>query len=152
MHTTQRTLLPVAVWFVPALMLVAALGDLPYSLYVVLRWVVCGLALLLAFHEYELRGTASGWVVILVILAILFNPLFPVGLSRAQWAPIDAGAALFLDSTTSYAGGWQRRCRTRRRHRLRSPAPSRPNRGSQAKGRRRAAAVLKRSCTAGSRT
>ena len=96
MRTTQRTLLPAAVWFVPALMLVAALGDLPYGFYVLLRWVVCGLALLLAFHEHELRGAASGWQVVLVILAILFNPLFPVGLSRAEWAPIDVGAALFL--------------------------------------------------------
>ena len=57
---------------------------------------MCGLALLLALHEHELRGEPSGWVVVLVILAILFNPLFPVGLSRAQWAPIDAGAAVFL--------------------------------------------------------
>ena len=96
MRTTQRTLLPAAVWFFPALMLVAALADMPYGFDVVLRWVVCGLALLLAFHEHELRGAASGWLVVLVILAILFNPLFPVGLSRAQWAPIDAGAALFL--------------------------------------------------------
>ena len=65
MKSRERALLPAAVWLVPAAMLLVALADLPYGFYTLLRLVVCGAAVLLAFHEYDLRGDASGWTVVL---------------------------------------------------------------------------------------
>ena len=95
-ESRERTLLPAAVWFVPAGMLLLALTNLPYDFYALLRVVVCGTALLVVLHEYKLRGEPSGWMVVLVGVALLFNPLFPVGLLRKQWALIDASAAILL--------------------------------------------------------
>ena len=95
-ESRERTLLPAVVWFVPAIMLLAAIADLPYEFYTPLRVVVCGATLLLVFHEYELRGKPSGWMAVLAGMAVLFNPLFPVGLSRDDWLLIDAGFAIAL--------------------------------------------------------
>ena len=92
----ERSLLPTAVWLVPTAMLLIALADLPYGFYTLLRVVVCGATVLLVFHEYDLRGTTTGWMAVLAGIALLFNPLLPVGLSREQWAPIDASCAIVL--------------------------------------------------------
>ena len=92
----DQTLLPAAVWLVPAVMLLVALADLPYVFYTLLRWIVCGAFLCLAYQEHQLRGGASGWMVALAMMAILFNPLLPVHLTRDVWAPINAGSALGL--------------------------------------------------------
>ncbi len=77
-------------------MLLAAVGPWPYSFYTLLRWVVCGTVLVLAYEEFKVRGEASAWVVALGGIGVLFNPLFPVSLTREIWAPIDVGAAIVL--------------------------------------------------------
>ena len=92
----ERNLLPAAVWLLPAAMLLFALDDWPYGFYVLLRVIVCGATVLVVFHEYDLRGGTSGWMAVLAGMALLFNPLFPVGLSREQWAPIDVASAIVL--------------------------------------------------------
>ena len=92
----DSTLPTAALWFVPALMLLLALGDLPYGYYTLLRFVVCGAAVLLAIQDAQLRGGISAWTVALAATALLFNPLIPVHLSRDAWAPIDMSLALFL--------------------------------------------------------
>ena len=91
-----RALLPAAVWFVPAIMLLVALGDMPYGYYTLLRWIICGAFLLLLVQEHRLAGGVSVWLVLFAPLAILFNPLAPVHMTREAWAPIDAGSALLL--------------------------------------------------------
>ena len=92
----DRALLPAVVWFVPAIMLLVALAAMPYGYYVLLRWITCGAFLLLVIQEHRLHGGASVWLVFFALLAVLFNPLFPVHLTREVWAPIDAGSALAL--------------------------------------------------------
>ncbi len=77
-------------------MLLMALGDLPYRFYSLLPWVVCGASLLLVFHECELRGKASVWMAFLTGLAVLFNPVFQVSLSRREWMPIDVASSILL--------------------------------------------------------
>ena len=85
-----------AVWLVPAGLLFFALLPLPYGFYTLLRIVVCAAAGYLAFREYRMKESATVWTVALAIIAVLFNPLIPVHLSREVWAPVDVVAALVL--------------------------------------------------------
>jgi len=77
------------VWAIPAAMLIIALAPLPYGYYTLLRIVVCGAAAFLAWQTYTLEGQITGWVVLLGLIAALFNPIFPVHLTRDIWRIID---------------------------------------------------------------
>ena len=79
---------------VAAGMLLGALGRHAYDYYVLLRWVVCGVGGLGAFRASEVGK--KGWAWALGIVALFFNPIIPVHLTRETWAPIDVGAALLL--------------------------------------------------------
>lgn len=81
--------------FIAALMLLCALGRWPYGYYQLLRWVTCAAAVWVGFLAY---GWQKKWAtVVFAILAVLFNPLVPIHLSREIWQPIDAiSAVLFV--------------------------------------------------------
>ena len=65
-----------------------------YDYYVLLRWAVCGIATFAAFRAFRFKRKGWGWA--LAIVALFFNPIFPVHLNRETWAFIDLGAALLL--------------------------------------------------------
>ena len=92
----DRSSVSLAVWLVPAILLLVAVAPLPYGFYPALRFLVCSYVLVLVYHEYSRRNAVSGWVVVLAGMALLFNPLLPVQLTREIWAPIDVGAAIAL--------------------------------------------------------
>ena len=72
---------------VAAVILLGALGDWPYGYYQLLRWITCGAAVWVAFLAYDWK---KKWAMVLFsILAVLFNPLLPIHLSRDLWQPID---------------------------------------------------------------
>ena len=75
-------------------MLFFALSKLPYGYYILLRFVVCGVAAYGAFKSAELGKTV--WALVLGIIAILFNPIIRIYLSREIWAPINLITALLL--------------------------------------------------------
>jgi len=75
-------------------MLFWALGRHGYSYYVLLRWVVCAVAAFAAFRASEFGKKGWGWT--FAIVALFFNPIIPVHLTRQTWGFIDAGAALLL--------------------------------------------------------
>ncbi len=77
---------------IAAAMLLGALGKWPYGYYRVLRWVVCAAAVFTAYcgSHWKRYGAAS----LFIFLAILFNPLEPIHLSRPTWQLIDVLAAL----------------------------------------------------------
>ena len=78
---------------VPAVMLFAAQGNgWPYGYFVLLRWVVCAAACLIAFVAQAWRR--SEVAIVFGFVAILFNPIAPVYLNRSTWAPIDLAAAV----------------------------------------------------------
>ena len=81
-------------FLVAAGMLFGALALHGYDYYVLLRWIVCGVAAFSAFCASE--ADKKGWMWALVIVALFFNPIIPVHLSRETWAPIDVGVALLL--------------------------------------------------------
>ena len=56
--------------------------------------MVCGTFVYGAFKSVELEK--FGWAGVLGSIALLFNPIIPVHLSREIWAPIDITAALIL--------------------------------------------------------
>jgi len=76
------------------LLLSALLNIWPYNFYVLLRWVICGLAIYVGygFHKSKL----DVWTLIFGAVAFVFNPIFPVYLSKASWAPIDFVASLLF--------------------------------------------------------
>jgi hypothetical protein len=84
------------VWLVPIVFLVAALAPLPYGYYTFLRIIVCGAAIFLAWVSWENADQIIHWTVFFALIAVLFNPLIPIYLSREMWAPIDlVVAAIF---------------------------------------------------------
>lgn len=85
-----------AVWFVPVVFLIIALLPFPYGFYVFLRIVVCITAAILVYHEQRQRYRISFWVIVFGLMAVLFNPIIPVHLTREIWIPINvASAAVF---------------------------------------------------------
>jgi hypothetical protein len=90
----KLSLLPAALWLVPAVALLVALAPLPYGYYTLLRIVVCGSSAFVAYKSYETIGKPSLGIGVMIGVALLFNPLIPIQLSREIWAPIDVGAAL----------------------------------------------------------
>jgi hypothetical protein len=73
--------------------LLAATLPLPYGYYTFLRLTVCGIGAYGAWTFWN-TGQADRLIAILLAgLALLFNPIVPVHLSREIWLPIDLGAA-----------------------------------------------------------
>jgi len=65
------------------MLLWALYPDNPYGYYILLRWVCCGVFAYLAYQaaEYERQG----WIWILGITALIYNPIIRVHLSREIW-------------------------------------------------------------------
>ncbi len=91
-----RSSLHPAVWLLPTTLLLLALLPFPYGFYVMLRLIVCSTSVLLTYDEYRLRGRVSGWAIVLAGIALLFNPLIPVHLTRDTWVPIDVATGALL--------------------------------------------------------
>ena len=84
-------------------MLFLSLGSWPYGFYQILRWVVCAAAVLVGIRAYSLKVGWPLWV--FGVVAILFNPLQPIHLSRNTWRPIDAVVGiLFLVAALTLEG------------------------------------------------
>lgn len=72
---------------IAALMLLGALGRWPYGYYQLLRWVTCAAAVFVAFVAYDWQ---KKWATVLFgFIAVLFNPLIPIHLTRELWQPTD---------------------------------------------------------------
>jgi len=85
-----------ALYAVPAVMCLVALLPMPYGFYTLLRLVVTIAAVLVAYG-WPQRDRSSFVPFAFGGIAILFNPLIPVYLSRIVWAQIDLTvAAAFL--------------------------------------------------------
>jgi len=79
---------------IAAIILLFALAPWPYGYYQLLRFVVCGATLYVAFAAFNLQKIWAVWV--FGFVAILFNPLIPIHLSREIWQPIDVICALLF--------------------------------------------------------
>lgn len=94
MTTEIRTIANALNAFV-VLMLVAAMFPFwRYDFYVVLRWVVFLICLLHAFAATTAKRSAA--LMIFVLIGVLFNPIFPIYLTRGLWFWIDVICAIFM--------------------------------------------------------
>lgn len=94
---------------IPALivvvMLLIAVAPLPYGYYQVLRWLICGVAVFIAFEAYRWGKRWATWL--FGIIAVLFNPVLPVHLSKEVWQPIDVVCALLFGMSIIFLKGPQ---------------------------------------------
>jgi hypothetical protein len=79
---------------ITALMLIGALAPWPYGYYQLLRLVTCGIAVYVAFTAYNWQKIWAVWM--FGFIALLFNPLLPVHLSRELWQPVDFVCAILF--------------------------------------------------------
>lgn len=79
-----------------SLLLFVALSELPIGYYTLLRIAVTVCGILVVVKEY--RDDLNFWMIAFGLLAVIFNPIFPVYLhDRSAWMPIDiAGGVLCL--------------------------------------------------------
>lgn len=86
-----------AIAFICAGLLFLALARLPIGYYTFLRLAITAGAVVIIYNRSKKAGLDFG-VVLFSLLAVMFNPIWPVYLHNRQfWAPINvAGAVLFL--------------------------------------------------------
>jgi len=85
--------IPRLVWIVPVVLLVIATARLPYGYYTFTRIVTCGVAAWIAVLGFQESPTIKAWSIALVLIAVLFNPVFPIYLNRSTWFYLDLIAA-----------------------------------------------------------
>lgn len=73
---------------------IIAVFPMQYGYYQIMRIVVTGAAVFGAYHAYHANNT--GWVWILGGIAVLFNPIIPIHLSRESWFLPDLVAGALL--------------------------------------------------------
>ncbi|MHC4132546.1 MAG: DUF6804 family protein [Planctomycetota bacterium] len=79
---------------IAAFMLFGAMAPWPYGYYQLLRFVVCGASVFVAYTSYNWQKIWSTWL--FGFIALLFNPLIPIHLSKEIWQPIDVICAILF--------------------------------------------------------
>ena len=64
-----------------------ALGSWPYGYYQILRWIICVSSAYLAYFYH--KSSKATWAWIFGIIAVLFNPILPIYLTKEIWHPIN---------------------------------------------------------------
>jgi len=72
-------------------LLILAIFPWPYSYYILLRWVICGISTYIAWRTHK---ETSNWLWF-ILIAIVFNPVMPLFLNRAIWTIIDFTVIFF---------------------------------------------------------
>lgn len=72
---------------VGAVALFLAIFSWPYGYYVLLRWGISIIAGYSAYRFYEIKQSSPAYV--LVGIAVLFNPILPVYLTKGIWIVLD---------------------------------------------------------------
>ena len=80
--------------FIAIVMLFAAFLPLPYGYFMLLRLVVTVVAIWSLVCCMNLDE--GGWAMGFGILALVFNPVFPIHLDRGLWSVIDVISAIFI--------------------------------------------------------
>jgi len=93
MFNRRMAVSPIA-WIIPALMLILdAMDRLPSEYYSLLGLVVPLTALFLVWKH---SGDRSLWVYLMVLIFLVFNPIFPVDLHKEIWMNWTAGILFLL--------------------------------------------------------
>jgi hypothetical protein len=65
-----------------------------HALNQILRWIVCCIIILIAVYAQRWKNTWAVWT--FAVMAILFNPIAPIHLTRDSWTVIDGIAAVVI--------------------------------------------------------
>ena len=87
------------IFFIPAIMSGIAVLDMPYGYYTLLRIVICGsgaFGAFLIYASYQRRWFLIPAATAPAIIALLYNPLIPVHLTRDIWFPINLSSVLLF--------------------------------------------------------
>lgn len=84
----------VAARVIAAVVALVGVGGLPYGYYVLLRWVVSPVAAYTALEAAKMPR--KGWSWVFGVLALVFNPILPVHLTREVWPLVDLAACVLL--------------------------------------------------------
>ncbi|MBL4589909.1 MAG: hypothetical protein JKY11_07530 [Alphaproteobacteria bacterium] len=76
-------------WLIPILLLLIALLPLPYVYYQILRWIVCGCALYIAYEHYQEKMEWNKLVITFTAIAILYIPIGAIHLFKEIWAVLN---------------------------------------------------------------
>jgi len=68
-----------------------------YEYYTLLHWVCCGVFSYLAFLFFKQKK--QGWIWVLGITALFYNPIFPVHLNRELWSLVNVVTIIILIGT-----------------------------------------------------
>jgi len=97
-RTMKRIWIPQVI--VCAMLLWALNPANPYGYYTLLRWVCCGVFGFLAFKAFDLKMQGLTWV--LGITALVYNPIFPVHLTRAIWSAANIATIIIAVASIIY--------------------------------------------------
>ena len=86
--------MPKQVIFLAAGFLLLGILPLSYGYYTLLRLIACAVFAWAAYVTLENDKALLPWV--FIVLALLFNPVIKVCLSKEIWAVIDGCSAIFL--------------------------------------------------------
>jgi hypothetical protein len=85
---------PVPGLAIGGVLLLLAILRMPYGYYVFMRWLVTAACAYGAWFAYE--GGTHIWTWLLGAAALLFNPIIPFQMHRADWVPFDLIGAVVL--------------------------------------------------------
>jgi len=88
----KKVIIPIVISSILLITAVFPIGE--YGYYVFLRWVVFLTAIYIEYLFIEHKRTNWEWVII--IIAILFNPIIPIHLNKELWQMIDIIVAILL--------------------------------------------------------
>jgi len=84
------------IWIPQAIATVMLLWALnpqnPYGYYILLRWVCCAVFTYLAIKARE--QNKEGWIWVLGIIAVIYNPVIRVHLTREIWSVINVATVV----------------------------------------------------------
>ncbi|MBP7709847.1 MAG: hypothetical protein KA100_02110 [Rickettsiales bacterium] len=81
------------------ILLLLGATPMPYGYYTFLRIVVCGFSAITSYHNFNLEdGDKSFWSWLYLFIAIIFNPLVVIHMSKDVWmfADVSLGILFFL--------------------------------------------------------
>ena len=78
------------IFLIPAIFLcIIPFFKFPYGIYTLLRIVVTLSSAFIIYNNYKKTNNVNPTIVMFSIILIVFNPMFPIRLSKEMWLPID---------------------------------------------------------------
>jgi hypothetical protein len=78
------------IFLIPAIFLcIIPFFKFPYGIYTLLRIVITLSSAFIIYDNYKRTNNVNPTIVIFFTILIIFNPMFPIRLSKEMWLPID---------------------------------------------------------------